>query len=488
MVSRVLLVNPNRMKPAVAPIALDYLADALWADGLEVDLLDLCLAADPGAAIAAQLRAAQPDVVAVTFRNTDDCYYTGGESFLPGLRAVVDGLRAHTGAPIVLGGVGFSVMPEAVLDACGLNLGVVGDGEVALPLLATRLAAGEDPTDVPGLVRRVAGGWARIPPSHPDPAALPARRRALVDNRRYFEEGGQGGVETKRGCAMACTYCADPVSKGRRYRLRTPAQVADEVDALIAQGVDHLHTCDCEFNLPGRHARAVCEELIRRRLGERVRWYGYCSPVPFSPELATLMRRAGFVGVNFGVDGGSDEVLARLGRAHRAEDVRRTADLCRRAGLVVMYDLLLGGPGETPETVAETIDLVKAADPDRVGVSLGLRIYPGTPLAKSLTRDGDLAYHPAVRTRGRPFDPTLAQPVFYVSSELGEDPLGYVHSLIRGDDRFFFAAADELERNYNYNDNSVLVQAIRQGYRGAYWDILRRLAASWDGTSSTGRS
>jgi len=95
--------------------------------------------------------------------------------------------------------------------------------------------------------------------------------RSWVDNKRYFKEGGQAGFETKRGCNGSCIYCADPVAKGRNIRLRPPSAVADEVEHLVAQGIDHLHTCDSEFNLPPEHAIAVCEEFERRRLGDKVR-------------------------------------------------------------------------------------------------------------------------------------------------------------------------------------------------------------------------
>jgi len=114
-------------------------------------------------------------------------------------------------------------------------------------------------------------------------------RRRTIDNLRYFREGGQGNVETKRGCNQHCIYCADPAGKGTHLRLRPPEAVAGEIRNLLAQGVDVLHLCDSEFNIPGEHARAVCDELIRQGLGERARWYAYLSPTPFDVDLARRM-------------------------------------------------------------------------------------------------------------------------------------------------------------------------------------------------------
>jgi hypothetical protein len=67
------------------------------------------------------------------------------------------------------------------------------------------------------------------------------------------------------------------------------------------------------------------------------------------------------------------------------------------------------------------------------------------------------------------------KPIFYLSASLGPDAAEYLSRLIGGDERFFFVSPSGAERNYNYNDNSVLVNAIKAGYRGAFWDILRRL-------------
>lgn len=471
----VTLVNPNRMKPAVAPIGLDYLADALEAAGHRVDLLDLCFAPDPDAPIDEHFRQSAPDLVAVSIRNSDDCYFASQESFLPAYGAVLARVRRHTDAPVVLGGVGFSVMPEGIMRRVGADLGVGGDGEGPLVELANRIAAGQELADVPGLICRTSAGFRRNAPAPVPLGELPPRRRQAVDNARYFREGGQGGLETKRGCAIGCVYCADPVAKGRTFRLRPPDLVADEVAALLAQGVDCLHLCDGEFNLPREHAVGVCEALIDRGLGERVRWYAYAAATPFDAELAGLMRRAGCVGVNFGADSGSDAMLRRLGRPYRACDLWTTARACREAGLALMYDLLLGGPGETWETVRETVDLMRAIGPDRVGAALGVRLYPGTPLGEEVRRAGVSAANPHLHGVLADND-DLVDPVFYVSSALGSDPVGELCALIGGDERFLVGGRPgEVEANYNYNDNTVLVEAIRRGERGAYWDILRRI-------------
>jgi tryptophan 2-C-methyltransferase len=472
---KVLLVNTNTVRPVVAPIGLDYCADTLRAAGHEVALLDLCFSESKDRDISTAMELT-PDVVGVTVRNIDDCYAASKAFFLSGIRDIVFDLKDHTDAPVVLGGIGVSLMPEAVIEYCGADFGIAGEGEAAFPELLEALRGDSGLEDVNGLV-----WWDEVGPRVNRPREisldkLPPRTRSLVDNARYFAEGGQAGFETKRGCGQTCIYCADPVVRGKRTRLLSPRMVVEELKALLAQGIDHLHTCDCEFNMPLEHAKAVCQAIIEGGLAERLRWYAYCAPVPFDAEAALLFRRAGCAGIDFGVDSGSAEMLRRLGRLFQPEDLVATAAACREAGIPIMYDLLIGAPGETKETLRESLDLVRRAGPDCVGVSLGVRVFEGTPLAAQVRQQGPLGSNLALS--GAKLDnERLLRPIFYLAPALGSDPEGLVREAVAGDERFFLPGGPSAERDYNYNDNDILTRAIADGARGAYWDILRRARA-----------
>ncbi len=460
---RILLINTNRMQPPIAPVALDYLATTLRRAGHTVDLLDLCFTPAPEEAIDRQLRLVEYEGIGLTFRNTEDCFYPGHSWHLPELVASVGAIRARSAAPIILGGAGFSVLPQAILQATGVDFGVAGEGEFVLEAWAR----GE--RTVPGLIARQ-GDRRELPAPQAGPLAdLPAMRRDFVDNQRYYREGGQIGFETKRGCAAACIYCADPVAKGRSVRVRPPAAVADELEALVGQGIVHLHTCDAEFNRPLDHALAVCEAVKCRGLGRRLRWYAYCTPAPFPDQLARAMRQTGCVGINFGADSGDDTMLRRLGRDFTADDLLDAARRCRKHGLATMFDLLLGGPGETGTTIRRSLEVVRRAAPDRVGVSVGVRVYPGTALARQVAGQRDALHGPGAG------DGDWVRPAFYLAPELGEGLFALIRSVVGEDRRFFFADPTDPNRNYNYDANAVLIEALRRGYRGAYWDVLRRV-------------
>lgn len=474
------LINSNRMIPAIGPVGLDYVGGWCVRAGVEVELLDLCPVSDPDRAIEDYFSSRDAELVGVSFRNSDDCMWPSSDWFVDNLKRTVETIRRFSDAPIVIGGVGYSIFPKRILEYSGADFGIRGDGEEALVKLFGRLRDGGDFSKVPGLVWRRDEGIVANSANWPEHISVPSGRD-FVDNRYYFKHGGQCGFETKRGCNRRCIYCADWLSKGRISRVRDPGEVADEVESLLLQGVNVLHTCDAEFNIPGDHAVAVCEELIRRGLGDKVRWYAYMSPQPFDSEMASKMSRAGCVGINFTGDSACGDMLRMYRKDHTAEDIASAVKLCRENGMAVMIDLLLGGPGETADTVRETIDFIKGVDPDCAGAALGVRLYPGTGISEILSeriKSGDESgIH---REYGGPLD--LFRPTFYIAPSLGDDPAGLVADLIGGDKRFFTSAKSkdaELQEEpagYNYNENEVLVNAIRNGARGAYWDILRRLS------------
>jgi radical SAM superfamily enzyme YgiQ (UPF0313 family) len=470
----VLLVNPNRMRPPVAPIGLEYVAAGLRRGGYEPVLCDLTWPDDPLAALVAALDEVRPAAVGVSVRNLDDVSMASGDFVLETTAEVVRAARSQTRAPVVLGGIGFSFNPGPTLTFTGATHGVVGDAEESFARLLDRLLAGELPVGIPGAVYRdPAGTLVRVPRRSIDLALIPAPSRRFVDGPRYFAEGGQAGIETLRGCTRRCVYCCEPAACGATLRLRDPASLADEVEDLLDQGIDVLHLCDTETNLAPTHIEAWCAALTERGLAEHIRWYAYGRPLPLDAGLAETMARAGCAGLDLGADHGDPAMLRRLGHGFGPEHIVAAVRACRDAGIAVMLDMMLGGPGETRDTLATALELARRAEPDCVGLSVGVRLYPDAPLARAVRAQAPVSEHPALH--GVTHDnEDLLRPVFYVSPALGASIHAVVAEQVAGDTRFFHADPAELDGNYNYNDHSALADAIRGGARGAYWDILRR--------------
>ncbi len=475
------LINTNRMLPPIGPIGLDYIAGAARKAGIRTDVLDLCLVENPSSAMEQYFAAHNPGLIGLSFRNVDDCFWPSAQWFVPNLAETVNQIRSVSDAPIVVGGIGFSIFAERIVEYTGADFGIRGDGEQAVVSLYNELRQAGNLKNVNGLIWRQNGEIHCNKPAWPERLSL-ATARDAIDNFTYFTKGGQCGLETKRGCNRKCIYCADPPAKGTKLRQRDPREVADEAESLLAQGVEVLHICDSEFNVPRNHALTVCRQFRRRSLGKKLRWYTYMAVTPFDSELAAAMRKAGCVGIDFTGDSACPLMLETYRQTHRKDDLAAAVRLCRENGIKVMIDLLLGGPGETVETVAETIDFIKQINPDCAGAPLGVRVYPGTEMKDIVLSEGLLETNPNIRRRyDGPVD--FFKPTFYISKALGPKPAEVVKDLIAGDQRFFEPMEEDTcdtgrATDHNYNDNSELVAAIEAGARGAYWDVLHQLHQS----------
>ncbi|MCD6304228.1 MAG: cobalamin-dependent protein, partial [Planctomycetes bacterium] len=151
------LINTNRMSPPVGPLGIEYVAGAARAAGIPTDVLDLCLVDDADAAIDEHFRRHEPVLVGLSFRNADDCFWPSCQSFLPDLAAVVTAVRRRSDAPIVLGGVGFSIFAERIVSLLAADFGVRGDGEGAIVELVSQLTGRRRFERVEGLIWRADG-------------------------------------------------------------------------------------------------------------------------------------------------------------------------------------------------------------------------------------------------------------------------------------------------------------------------------------------
>jgi len=472
--SYILLVNTNRLRPRIAPLALDYLATSLTEAGFEVKIFDLAFQ-NKGFSkkLFNLLKRKKPLLVGISLRNLDDCYFLSGKFLASQTRWLIGWVKRSFSFPVVVGGVGYSLAPGSLLKYLGADFGIYGDGEGSMVKLAQALAGARPPEekDMPGLV---------LPDKKPEQRAefelknfFP--QRSFIANQRYFQLGGQMGIETKRGCDGKCIYCADLSAKGKKFRLRSPESVVEELKQLVAQGIWAFHLCDSEFNRPYYHSVRVLEAIIRSGLGKKIKLWGYFSPKPFDEELARLYARAGGAGICFGADSGSEKMLKRLGRDHSPEELVRAVQLCRKYQIRTMLDLLLGAPGENRKTLRQTISLMKKIKPERVGVSFGVRVFAHTPLEKFLRENGGDA-HPGVIGDFED-NPELVYPVFYLEPGLQKDGLEYLKKLIDDDPRFFLPSSPSQEQNYNYSQNLYLERLIKKGARGAYWDILAQASS-----------
>ncbi len=394
----------------VMPIGACVVAESAERAGHSVALVDLMFAADPIRAIEAALRRTDYDMIGLSVRNIDNNDMHGTVFYIDDLAPLIDTIRRHTDAPIVLGGASLTVMPEDILRSVGADCAVVGDGEVTLPLLLERMARHEPWEDLPGIAF-LQGGAFRANPSpsaSSNVCAAPAYHRWL-DLRAYRLQLSTAPVQTKIGCRFQCVYCTYRKIEGSSYRFSDPKSVADAAARLAASGLRDIEFVDSVFNDPYDHAASVCEALIRS--GVRVRLQSVeLNPSRFDDELLTVMEQAGFAGIGITVESASDSVLRGLRKGFSAHEVHKAAETVRDHRLPCVWIFMLGGPGETRETVTETLRFAEnnIRPRDAAFFTVGIRIYPGTELESIARRQGVLTVPPE----------KMLTPVFYVSPDV----------------------------------------------------------------------
>ncbi|MGH2921577.1 MAG: B12-binding domain-containing radical SAM protein [Gaiellaceae bacterium] len=392
---RVLLVhaNPFQRVTPVPAYGLERLRTAAEGSGAEIEILDPYLVAEDAIAAArTAVERLKPDVIGLGVRIIDDCIVVDRPAanghgpidvsfLLPEIRELRRALgEAAPEATFVAGGSGFSACPQECLEFLGVEWGVVGAGEDAF----AAICAGRPLKQIPGLVRRGEergfdayhlgfGG-----PTHRDPLYAPANSFP---------------VRTRIGCAMQCAYCT-AANLLRQHRNDDAESVLAEIEQTVHEtkerGVGRvpLFFADDEFNLPDeRHPIAILRGLAERGLTESVTWRAYFNPTPFSDELAELVRETNGV-VSITVDSAAEKVLAEAQKPFRRRHLDALVELLGRHGVAADLGLIFGLPGESEETVAETIEFVRALPPEiEVAYSAGARVYPHTPLSRIAQRE-----------------------------------------------------------------------------------------------------
>jgi radical SAM superfamily enzyme YgiQ (UPF0313 family) len=215
---------------------------------------------------------------------------------------------------------------------------------------------------------------------------LPARAptlRAVADPSR---EDLWIPVQSRRGCPNDCSYCSTARIQGRRIRTRPPLEVAEHVARLAAAGFRRIYFVDNSFNIPEAHAIQLCRAL--RQLEPRVTWRCILYPQLVREELVQAMAEAGCVEVSLGFESGSPAVLREMNKRFTPAEVREASDLLAAHGIRRMGFLLLGGPGETRGTVDESLAFAASLKLEALRITVGIRIYPGTPLARRARGEG----------------------------------------------------------------------------------------------------
>jgi radical SAM superfamily enzyme YgiQ (UPF0313 family) len=404
----ILLVNPNRFQsPPVIPIGLEYIVTALERHSHNVEILDLCFSDRPEKDLDKIIKEKPYDLVGFSIRNIDSSIFFNNEFFLPDIKSLVQHVKKQN-IPVILGGSGFSAMPNEILDYLNADYGIIGPGEITFPKfletwqskkITQKIFDGRDAGFEKGLVNL---------------------RGSKFNYPRYLEEEGIVGFETHRGCNNQCPYCVEANTK---VHFKDIPNVVDELTHLVNQGYNHFHTCDTEFNTNLKFSIDFCLALIKRNLD--MKWALYMKPVPFSEKIFELLHKSKAYLITLSVD--SDERIQKSNK-YTYDDLTQIVAYSQKYDIRLAIDLLIGYPYEPVESVKKIIDFFKVNRPFTVGISFNYRVYNHTPLANLIQEDPLLQ-----KKLNKPYtdDENFLEPIFY--SHLSQE---IIEKLIDNDDLF----------------------------------------------------
>jgi radical SAM superfamily enzyme YgiQ (UPF0313 family) len=379
---RVLIISSNSL-PA-APTGPVYVAGAARQAGHEVQIFERLFATNLEAELTAVLNNFQPDVVGVSIRlvfgdklDSEAVLGTQHTDLRPQVRQITEIVRHNSTALIVLGGPGFNYYARNWLEYLDLDYGIRGEGEESFPMFLEQLSSHGDIYSVPGCACRKGGSYLSVPPclvEDLNSQALPAYD--LLDWEHYAAQGITPAIFTKRGCAYACIYCPYSKLEGKHYRLKPPRRILAEARYIIEHTrADKVMFCDNNFNAPRQHAQEICQAFIDEKLD--FQWgTGDLRPVGVTPEFCRRMENSGCFYVNLSIESASAAMLKSMQRGYTVGQVRQSLEALSSSKIPFSASLMLGAPGETPETIDETLSVLNEYHiPGGVWVTVGVYLW-----------------------------------------------------------------------------------------------------------------
>ena len=283
----------------------------------------------------------------------------------------------------LIGGVHVTALSRETMELFPqFDIGVLGEGEKTV----LDIVQGTAREDIKGIIFRSGKKMIRTSPRERilDLSELsePAFDLYELNNYRNLKfYGGRGlflPVESTRGCPFSCVFCFRAI--GRRTVYKDPVRFVDEIESYIERyGLQHADIIDGTFGVAKENALAICDEIIARGLNRKFRWSANARADTLDEELINAIRRAGCAYLKLGIESGNDGVLEMSSKGITSAQIWSVVRTCREKGLFVRGNFIFGLPGDTEETITETIAFAKSLPIDHVNFAL-LVPFPGTEI------------------------------------------------------------------------------------------------------------
>jgi anaerobic magnesium-protoporphyrin IX monomethyl ester cyclase len=296
---------------------------------------------------------------------------------------------------VVGGGPHCSSFPESSLKEASLDIGVIGEGDFVI----NEIVSEKDLSQIKGIAYKKGdeiiinerGSFIN------DLDSLPFPAYSLYEKEKYkvppaiARKNPVAWVETSRGCVFGCTYC-NKSCFGKTFRVKSPERIVEEFAKVKKMGFREIHLTDDGFTTNIKRAKKLCDLLIKSKVN--IGWSTITGirvdRVDF--ELLDKMRQAGCYRVYYGMESGNQEILNNIKKGITIEQVRKAVELAKKAKLEVAGYFMIGLPGETEETMQDTIKFAKSLDLDLAKASITIPL-PATEMFNELDTKGLIKTH-----------------------------------------------------------------------------------------------
>ncbi|MGD9038418.1 MAG: radical SAM protein [Desulfobacteraceae bacterium] len=279
---------------------------------------------------------------------------------------------------IVFGGIGASLLWEHLLRHFSeIDFVVIGEGEYTFLNLIKWIEGAEEkfPQDIKGIAFRKNGEVVKT-----EEADLQPDLDKLPNPAHYFE---YQHLSSTRGCAWSCTFCGSPQFWGHKIRFRSPENFIAELELLYQKGIRFFYISDDTFTTNKKRVMDICKMILEKNL--KITWFAISRVNHVDEQILYWMRKAGCIQISYGVESGSERIRAVLNKKVGPDQIKKAFSLTVQYGILSRAYFIYGSPGETWETIQETLDLIHEIKPLSMIVYI-LDIFPGTQLYAELLK------------------------------------------------------------------------------------------------------
>lgn len=369
---KMLLVVPPSIKDLfpLIPIGLLYIGAVLDKNSINYDFFDLNFSSNYELVL--KIEKFKPDFVGITIRNIAETSQMN--NIYQSICNIVNIAQRYS--KVILGGAGFSIFSEQIINFTGADYGIVGPGESAIIYLINNF-------------HKIPGG--SILKKYDDTFVTSDTTNAM---KKYWKKYGKYffiskasiPIQTTRGCIYSCSYCTYPMLSNYSIQNRPINRIVKELKEIsISTKRDFFYFVDSIFNMDLDYTKKFLMAIIDSKT--KIKWSCCINPVHYDEEMIKLMKKSGCVHCEVGIDSFSDRQLTRLHKSFNAKQAKQLLKELEKNDLSYTIALLLGGVGETKSSLLETLREVKSFKSAKINAFIGTRIYPGTSLEKMINTE-----------------------------------------------------------------------------------------------------